>query len=116
MTTLAGILLSSQLTLDIAPVGLGYSQRRLIGGASVVQADGNNGGRTLTLEGVNHWTLAQVEQIRAVQAAALPVELVHSRGTFQVLITDTTDLKPTRNYNTPAGSDWYTGAVTMIEV
>jgi len=65
--SLGGIVLSNNLTLDIQGAGVGYSQRRLIGGASIVQADGNVGGRSMILSGENHWTLSQVEQIRSMQ-------------------------------------------------
>ena len=114
--SIGGVTLSENLYLDIGPAGVAYSQRRLIGGASVVQVDGNTGGRTFTLEGVNCWTMAQAETIMAMQAAATGVELVHHRGTFQVFITDTSDLQPTRKYKNPIGTDWYTGSITMIEV
>jgi hypothetical protein len=114
--SLGGISLSEHLALDIQGAGLAYSQRRLIGGASVVQADGAFGGRVVTLSGDNHWTLAQVEQIQAMQALALPVEMIHHRGTFSVLITDTTNLEPAFGYADPDLDDWYTGHITMIEV
>jgi len=114
--SLGGLALSDNLYLDIGPTGVSSSQRWLIGGASVVQADGNIGGRTLILEGINCWTMAQVEQIRVMESQGLAVDLIHHRGNFQVFITDTSDLKPTRKYKNPVSTDWYTGTVTMIEV
>jgi hypothetical protein len=114
--SLGGIVLSDHLVLDIGPSGVAHSQRRLIGGASLLQVDGNSGGRQLTLGGTNHWTLGQVEQIRALEAAALPVLLVHHRGTFSVVITSTADLQPMRAYANPIGSDRYSGTITLIEV
>lgn len=116
MTSLGGLLLSDQLILNISGSGVGYSQRRLIGGASVVQADSSSGGRIMTLSGENHWTKAQVNQIEAMQAQGQPVTLVHYLGTFIVLIVETSQLQATRNYHDPIDSDWYTGSITMIEV
>lgn len=114
--SLGGIPLSDELTLAIGPAGPAINQRRLIGGASCVQVDGNSGGRTLTLAGKNHWTLSQVDQIRALESLAIAVTLIHHRGNFQVLITETSDLAPVINYKDPASDDWYTGSITLIEV
>jgi len=114
--SLGAITLSENLTLDIGPAASAYSQRRLIGGASVVQADGSSGGRTLTLQGENHFSLTQVEQIRTIQALGLAVSLVHHRGPFDVLIVDTTDLTPADAYANPTAADWYSGTITLIEV
>lgn len=114
--SLGGLALSDHLTLDIQGAGVAYNQRRLIGGAAVVQADGNSGGRTLTLSGDHHWTLGQVEAIQAMQAMGQTVELTHHRGTFTVLITDTTGLEPSFDYADPQPEDWYSGSITMIEV
>lgn len=115
MTSLGGIELSEELVLTIQGSGVGYSQRRLIGGASVVQADGSSGGRIMTLSGENHWTKGQADQIEAMQAQGLPVELLHPLGTYTVLIA-TSQLQPTKNFHDPIDSDWYTGSITMIEV
>lgn len=114
--SLGGIPLSDHLVLDIGAAGVAWNQRRLIGGASCVQVDGNSGGRQLTLGGVNHWTLDQVEQIRAMESAGMAITLVHHRGTFQVVITSTAELQPMRAYAKPLGSDRYTGSINLIEV
>lgn len=114
--SLGGITLSDHLTLTIGQLPAGISQRRLIGGASVVQADGSSGGRTLTLSGEHHWTLAQVEALQVLQAAGQAVTLVHHRGTFQVVIGDTSELAPSIEYANPTAADWYSGSVSMIEV
>jgi hypothetical protein len=114
--TLGGVTLSDELTLTIGQLPAGISQRRLIGGASVVQADGSSGGRTLTLAGEHHWTLAQVEQLRSLQAAGQELTLVHHRGTFQVVIADTSELSPSIEYANPTAADWYSGSISMIEV
>ena len=114
--TLGGIALSDHLVLTIGQLPAGISQRRLIGGASVVQADGSSGGRTLTLSGEHHWTLAQVEQLRTLQAAGRAVTLVHHRGTFSVVISDTSELAPFIERANPKSAHWYSGSIAMIEV
>jgi len=116
--SLGGIALSSHLPLDIFGAGVGYSQRRLIGGASVVQADGTSGGRTMRLRSNRAMTIAQFDQIKAVQQVGLPVELVHHRGTFQVLITDTSEMEEDF-YRADPGNDptlTVSGNITLIEV
>lgn len=115
-TSLGGIPLYDELVLSISGAGVGYNQRRLIGGASVVQSDGASGGRTLTLSGEDWWDKAQVDQIYSLQSLGQPVELVHHRGTFTVLIVDTSQLQQSTDYRDPIDSDWYTGSITMIEV
>jgi hypothetical protein len=114
--SLGGIALSDHLTLDIGPAAAAISQRRLIGGASCVQADGSSGGRVLTLAGINHWTLSQVEQIRALESIAATVELVHHRGTFKAVISSTADVSLTRNYANPPAAALCSGSITLIEV
>lgn len=114
--SLGGLALSEHLLLDIGPASAGMSQRRLIGGALLVQTDPATGGRSLTLSGENHWSLAQVEAVRALQSQGLPMELVHHRGTFAAVIADTSDLTPSFGYADPAPDDWYTGSITLIEV
>jgi hypothetical protein len=113
--SLDSIALSDELTLDIGPAPAAINQRRLIGGASCVQADGSSGGRTLTLSGEHDWTLGQIEQIRALESSAATVTLVHHRGTFRVVISSTSELEPTVNYKDPTSDSWYTGPITLIE-
>lgn len=114
--SLGGIPLSDDLTLAIGQLAPGYSQRRLIGGASLVQADGSSGGRELILSGEHHWTLSQVESLRALQATGLAQTLVHHRGAFAVLILDTSELTPSIDYANPTAADWYSGQITLLEV
>lgn len=114
--TLGGITLSDDLVLTIGPLAPGFSQRRLIGGASVVQADPASGGRPLALAGEHHWTLAQVTALRDLQAAGQALTLVHHRGTFSVLILDTSELAPSIDYANPTAADWYSGSISLIEV
>jgi len=116
--SLGGIELSNHLTLDIQGAGVAYSQRRLIGGAAIVQADGNDGGRSMVINSSGHMTLTQLEQIRTMQAAGQPVQLVHHRGTFDVLIVDTTDMADDFDIANPDADATLTvsGNITMIEV
>lgn len=116
--SLGGIILSDDLTLDIKPAGVGYSQRRLIGGASVVQADSSSGGRTMILNSALHMTKVQLEQIRTLQALGQTVPLVHHRGSFSVLITDTSDMADDSDIADPDNDPTLTvsGNITMIEV
>lgn len=114
--SLGGLALSDHLMLDIGPAAAAVNQRRLIGGAPCVQTDPSTGGRVLTLQGEHHFTLAQIESIRAMQAQGLPVDLVHHRGTFRVVITDTSDLAPSFALADPSPDDWYSGTITLIEV
>lgn len=114
--SLDGITLSEHLTLDIGPAAAAINQRRLIGGASCIQADGSSGGRVLTLAGKNHWTFGQIEQIRVLESSAATVTLVHHRGTFRAVISSTTEVGPTRNYFNPPSDSLCTGSITLIEV
>lgn len=116
--SLGGITLSDHLTLDIKSAGVAYSQRRLIGGAQVIQADGNDGGRTLVLNSEGHLLCTHKEQIRAMQAAGLAVILEHPRGTFSVLIIDTDSLVDDMPRVDPENDTELTcsGDITLIEV
>jgi len=116
--SLGGIELSSHLTLDIQGAGVAYSQRRCIGGAAVVQADGNDGGRTMTMNSAGHMTIVQLEQIRTLQALGLPVDLIHHRGNFSVLIIDTAEMSDDFDIANPDADATLTvsGNITMIEV
>lgn len=116
--SLGGITLSDDLTLAIGQNAPGYSQRRLIGGASLVQADGSSGGRELILNSQRHMTIVQLEQIRALQATGQAQTLVHHRGTFQVLILDTSEMTEDDDYADPANDPdaSVSGNITLLEV
>lgn len=114
--TLGAITLSDHLTLDgldIAPMRV--TQRRTIAGRSITQSAPAPGGRTLVLAGEHHWTYDQAAALRALAALAAPVTLVHHRGAFNVLI-QAIGLEPSIAYANPSGSDWLSGAVTLLEV
>jgi hypothetical protein len=116
--TLGGISLSNSLILgglEKAP-GVAYSARRTLGGRMVVQVGATlSSGRELSLSAENHFTLAQVGAIKALESAGLPVTLVHHRGTFNVLVVGV-DVEPAIPYSDPDTADWYSGAINLLEV
>jgi len=117
MTTLGSVTLSDHLILsglETAP-DIVVNQRRTVGGESVVQTAPVSGGRSLTLAGENHYTLQQIQDVKALAAIGSPVTLVHDRGTFTVLISDL-DVEPTIKFANPAAADWYSGEIFLIEV
>jgi len=116
--SLGGIALSDHLTLDLQGVGVGYSQRRFIGGASCMQVDGNSGGQTMVLNSIRHMLMTELTQIRAMQSAGMAVELVHHRGTFQVFIADTSEMIADDDIADPDNDPTLTvsGNIILIEV
>lgn len=118
MTVLGTITdLSDDLVLDgleNAP-GIVVNQQRTLTGVSVVQVGTNLGGRVLVMNGINHFTLAQVNEIKALECTGQAVTLTHHRGTFNVLIVSAT-FTPARDLADPTDDDWYSGEISMIEV
>lgn len=116
--SLGGIVLSDHLQLSIDAAAVGISQRRLIGGASVVQIDAAAGGRSMRLQSKRHMTIVQLDKIKAMQSAGMPVELVHHRGAFQVVITDTTAMEEDFYRADPDTDQTLTvsGTITLLEV
>lgn len=116
--SLGSLPLSDHLQLSIDAAAAGINQMRLIGGASVVQTDAAVGGRTMRLQSKRHMTIVQLDAIKAMQSAGLPVALVHHRGTFQVVITDTAAMEEDFYRADPDNDTTLTvsGTITMIEV
>ena len=114
--TLGGITLSDHLVLSGLETAkdIVVNQRRSLTGESIIQSGPVSGGRTLTLSGDKHWTLAQIQAVKALAALGQTVTLVHDRGTFTVLIV-TTPVEPVIEYVDPAATDYYSGDITMIE-
>lgn len=115
--SLGGVALSDHLVLDgleAAPL-VGYSVDITLGGQAVVQTDEMDAavGLELQLRGENHFTLAQLQAVRALRGQT--VSLVHHRGTMDVVVLNT-EIEPTIDYADPAGTDWYSGVITMITV
>lgn len=116
-TTLGPLTLSEHLILsglETAP-DITVSQRRTLAGYSIVQQGFNIGGRTLTLQGRGHFTLAQIKAVKALAALGQPVTLIHHRGTFVVKIIGT-PVEPAVNYSDPDDTVWYSGEITLLEV
>lgn len=117
MTQLGSVTLSDDLVLsglETAP-DIAVNQRRTLAGESVIQTAPITGGRTLTLAGENHFTLQQIQDVKALAAAGQSVTLTHHRGTFSVLITGT-PVEQAIDYADPTAAEWYSGKITMIEV
>lgn len=119
MTVLGGVTLSDHLVLDgleTAP-GVVVNQQRTLTGVSVVQVGVLHGGRSLVLRGDKHFSLAQIQAVKAVEVTAQAVTLSHHRGTFNVLITGT-PVAPEQIRSNPEEDPgiMYSGEITMIEV
>lgn len=115
--TLGGITLSDHLVLsgiETAP-GVVVNSRRLLGGALNIQTASVSGGRALTLSGENHFTLAQVSAIKVLEAQGQSVELIHPRGTFNVLIIGT-PVEPEEQLADQPDDAWYSGDINLLEV
>jgi hypothetical protein len=87
----------------------------LLTGDTYVWTMARSGGRKFSLWGEYLFTLEQIEAIKALARLRQPVELVHHRGTFTVLITGT-PVEPRRNVRDPLPGERYSGEITFIEV
>jgi hypothetical protein len=118
-TLLGAVSLSDHLVLsglETAP-DLVVSQKRTLAGRSILQSAPISGGRTITLSGERHYTLADVQAVKALATLGQPVALVHHRGTFQVLITATAlEADDASLHSNPTSAEWYSGDITLIEV
>lgn len=117
MISLSGIELSDDLQLkglEDSP-GIAYTQKRTILGNLVIHTSTNIGGRSLSLQGTNDYTQEQIDQIKELEQAGSVVELIHPRGTFNVLITNVAVTQATENPE-PSSEEWYSGEISMIEV
>lgn len=115
--SIGGIALSEHLILsgiETAP-DIVVNPRRLMGGELDIQTDPISGGRELSLSGDNHFTLAQITAIKVLAGQGQAVELVHPRGTFNILIKGT-PVEPSRAFSDPVGEDMYSGEITGIEI
>ena len=112
--TLGGLELSDNLLLRglrSDPVAVDV-QRSDAGVAQVLVAP-MEGGRVLGLYG--YFTAAQVDALMAMAAIRLPVQLVHPRGTFTVLITGST-LEEWWDNVQPDPNDIEQGTINLLEV
>jgi hypothetical protein len=114
MITLAGLVLSDNLRLlglRAAPIAVNVG--RSDAGVAQVLITTLDGGRALDLSG--YYTSAQVDQIMSIMRAGLPVQLVHPRGTFRVLVIGC-DLADWVEYVEPDPDDFEEGKINLIEV
>ena len=112
--SLGGLTLSNNLLLRglrSDPVAVDV-QRSDAGVAQVLVAP-IEGGRVLGLEG--YFTSAQVDALLTMAENRLPVQLVHPRGTFTVLITGST-LEPWVDYVEPDPGDYEQGTINLLEI
>ena len=92
------------------------SAKRTLGGRQIVQIGPElSGGRPLTLQGENHFTLAQITAIKLLESSGVAVQLTHPRGTFTVIVV-AVDSEPTNPYADQVSTDWYSGTITLLEV
>jgi len=115
--TLGAITLSDNLVLSglESSADIVINQRRTLSGNSVVQTGPMIGGRTLTLQGEDHFTLSQIQAVKAMATLGQPVILKHHRGTFTVLIIGT-PVEPTFDHANPDVTAWHSGEITLLEV
>jgi len=123
MITLAGITINDNMYLsglENSPA-VAYSQKRTIGGTSVVSAVPISGGRQLTLgtqqgksiQGI--WCKSVLDQLKSIESLALPVDLNYRGVSYQVLITGS-DVEPfiVREAESPTKS--FIGTINLLEV
>lgn len=115
--SLGGVILSDHLVLEGLETGplVAYSIKTTLGGSAIVQSDDMDAdiGIKLRLQGENHFTLQQIQDVRALRGQT--VELIHPRGTYQVIVLKT-PAEPAINYADPVADDWYGGEIIMITV
>jgi hypothetical protein len=120
-TSLGSRTLSDHLLLqgiEGAP-GVAHSARRTLGGRTVVQIGPTlSGGRLLQLQSDGHLKQADVDAIKAIEAAGQVVTLIHPRATLSVLVV-AVELEPDQQLVNPSASGadpWYSGTITLQEV
>lgn len=93
------------------------SEARTIDGKHLWWMDAMQGGRTLQLDGSgHHFTVSQLAQIRALQALARPIELLHHTGTYHVIIQGIDSPEMWIDYADYNDDDHISATVTLIEV
>ncbi len=94
---------------------IAVSARRTLGGRSVVQSLATPAGRLFTLQGENHFSLQDLQDVQDLAAINQAVSLVHARGTFTVLIT-AVDPEPAWSLADPESTSLYSATITLQEV
>ena len=97
--------------------GANVSEARTIDGRHLYWTDAMQGGRPLRLDGTGgHFTVGQLAAIRALQALAQPVALLHHSGSYNVVIQgiDSPDLWI--DYADYKDDDPISATINLIEV
>lgn len=117
MTTLGGITLSDHLILTglLSSPAVATATTWSIGGVPTYTIQPLSGGRSLVLQGENHYTLEQLEQIRAMSNLGESVSLDHPQFTGDVYITGIDSPEPIFDRADPE-SDWlYSANINLRE-
>lgn len=121
--SIAGTALNENLTLT----GPGNEPRALVSarqtlGRVVVQRHPVAGGQQLILSALRidggllgEFTIAQWDLLAALRDAGQPVQLIHHRGSFRVIIL-AVDLSPASGVVDPDATARLIGSITMLEV
>jgi len=117
MVSLGSVILSDELLLTglDSSVPVVVDAKRTLGGRQVVRTDPSPGGRSLSLDGKNHFTYDQKDAVQELAALRQAVTLVHHRGTFTVLIVGV-QLDPSPKLKDPLGTNWLSGSILLLEV
>lgn len=98
-------------------------QVRTVEGNSILTTVSTPGGRTITLEtqqvngGIQGiWCQSVIDAVKALESNNTAVVLAHHGTTYNVKITDTTDLSPLFSWEPVGVNKKYTGKITTIEV
>jgi hypothetical protein len=123
MITLGGVVISDNMFLDglLNSPMTGQTQRRLIGGESVVFVQPQVGGRTMTLgsqsagstQGI--WCQSVIEELKVLEAQAQPLTLNYRGATYNVLIKQM-DFSPFVQNELEGPNKGYLGTITLVEV
>lgn len=123
--TLNGVTLSSNLVWrgEFDSPSATQSIGLTIGGRQVIQSAPIDGARTIVLEATDlgdkykgFFTRAQVEAIKALEAAGTLVDLVYGTQAMTVVVAaGGVQVYPLVDSNEPGATDEYLGTITLIE-
>ena len=124
--TLNGVTLSSNLVWrgEFDAPAAGQSVAMTIGGRQVIQTAPIDGARTVVLEATDMgdkykgvFTRAQVQAIKALEAAGTTVTFVYGTQSLSVVVAaGGVQVYPLIDSNEPGADDEYLGTVTLLEV
>ena len=124
MTTLGGVTISDNMYLDgvlDAPLS-GSTQKRLLGGGSVVFIQPQIGGRKFTLGTINGsvgtqglWCQQTIEDLKVFESNTQSIVLDYRGDLYDVVITKM-QFTPFQQNQLESPTKPYTGTITLIEV